>query len=239
MNASLARRSLAEFLGTALLVAAVVGSGIAAQRLSPGQTGLQLLESAAATAAALAAIIVALGPVSGAHINPAVSLASRALGGLTNRETVAYIAAQLTGGAGGAVVADAMFSRPLLELATTTRSSGGLWLAEAVATFGLVLVIFGAVRSRQPAVTPFAVGAYIGGAYWWTSSTSFANPAVTLARTLSDSFAGIAPASVAPFVAAQLIGTAVAVVVVRVLYPAVAAVADEAVVPHREAPGRQ
>lgn len=228
----MARRAFAEFLGTALLVMAVVGSGIAAQRLSPGDTGLQLFESASATAAALVAIILALGPVSGAHLNPVVTLADRLVGGMTNREATAYVAAQFSGGALGALVANGMFSLPAVELSTHVRRSGALWSSEAVATFGLLLVIFGVVRSGRSTAAPFAVGAYIGAAYLFTSSTSFANPAVTVARTLSDTFAGIAPASVLPFVAAQVLGAMVAVGVVRVLYPDVAAIVPSVVVPH-------
>jgi arsenate reductase len=219
----------AEFLGTALLLIAVVGSGIAAASLSPDETGLALFENAAATAGALVAIILAVGPVSGAHINPVVTLADRIFGGLDTRDAVAYIGAQLVGGAVGTVLANLMFSLPAVELSTTSRSGGGLWLAEVVATFGLLLVVFGVVRSGRAAVAPFAVDAYIGGAYFFTASTSFANPAVTVARTLSDTFAGIAPASAPAFVAAQIVGTALTV---RVLYPAIAEVAPDVVVPH-------
>jgi glycerol uptake facilitator-like aquaporin len=230
------RRLLAELLGTAMLVAAVIGSGIAAQRLSPGDVGLQLLENAAATAAALVAIILAVGPVSGAHLNPVVTLADRFFGGLTSAEAAAYIAVQFVGGAGGAIVANLMFSLPAVELSTKGRSSGGLWLAEVVATFGLLLVIFGVVRSGRSTAAPFAVGAYIGGAYFFTASTSFANPAVTAARTLSNTFAGIRPGSAPAFMLFQLLGAALAVAAVRVLYPTVAEVADNVVVPHEHQP---
>jgi len=230
----LARRVLAEFIGTALLLVAVVGSGIAAQRLSPGDTGLQLLENAVATATALVAIILAVGPVSGAHLNPVITLADRIFGGLDTRTAGAYIGAQVAGGALGTVMANLMFDLRAVEWATTERSSGGLWLAEVVATFGLLLVVFGVVRSGRSSVAPFAVGAYIGGAYFFTASTSFANPAVTLARTLSDTFAGIEPASVPAFVAAQFIGAAVAVIAVRTLYPHIAESAAEVVVPHAD-----
>lgn len=222
----------AEALGTALLVAAVIGSGIAASRMSPDDVGLQLFENAAATAAALVAVILAVGPVSGAHLNPVVTLADRVLGGLTTTEAAAYIAAQFAGGAVGAVVANVMFSQPVVELSTRSRSSGALWSSEVVATFGLLLVIFGVVRSGRSTAAPLAVGAYIGAAYFFTSSTSFANPAVTVARTLSDTFAGIAPGSVPPFVAAQLLGGALAVGAVRALYPTVAAAAGQVVLPH-------
>jgi len=223
---------VAEFVGTALLLVAVVGSGIAATRLSPDDVGLELLENAAATAAALVAIILAVGPVSGAHLNPVVTLADRAFGGVTTTEAAAYTAAQVAGGIGGVVVANLMFDLPAMGVATTVRSSPGLWLAEVVATLGLLLVIFGVVRSRRASAAPFAVGAYIGGAYFFTASTSFANPAVTVARTLSDTFAGIAPASAPAFIAAQLVGTVLAIGLVRVLYPTVAEVAPDVVIPH-------
>lgn len=227
----LARRLFAEALGTALLMAAVVGSGIAASRLSPSDPGLQLLENALATAAALAAVILALGPVSGAHLNPVVTIADRVFGGLSTAEATGYIGAQFLGGAVGAVVANLMFSEPAVAISTTARSSAALWTSEVVATFGLLLVIFGVVRSGRPAAAPLAVGAYIGAAYFFTSSTSFANPAVTVARTLSATFAGIAPASVLPFLAAQLVGAALAMAAVRALYPDVAAVAHRVVLP--------
>ena len=231
MNPGLARRAFAEALGTALLVLAVIGSGIAAARLSPGDVGLQLLENAAATAGALVAVILALGPVSGAHLNPVVTLADRVFGGMTSAEATVYVGAQVAGGALGAVAANLMFSLPAVELSGTARSSGGLWFSEVVATFGLLLVIFGVVRSGRAAVAPFAVGAYIGGAYFFTSSTSFANPAVTLARTLSDTFAGISPGSVPPFVIAQILGAVLAMGAIRALYPTIADVASDVVVP--------
>ena len=230
--ADLGRRVLAEGLGTGFLALAVVGSGIAAQRLSPGDAGLQLLENAAATAAALVAIILAVGSVSGGHLNPVVTLAARAFGSLTTREATGYVAAQVAGGAVGAALANVLFARPALELSTTARSSGALWSSEVVATFGLLLVIFGVVRSGRATAAPFAVGAYIGGAYFFTSSTSFANPAVTVARTLSDTFAGIAPASVPPFVLAQLVGAGLAIAALRVLYPSVADAVDDVLLPH-------
>lgn len=211
MTPPLARRLVAEGIGTALLVLAVVGSGIAASQLSPGDVGLQLLENAAATAAALVAIILAVGKVSGAHLNPVVTLAERLLGGLTTSEAAAYVVAQVVGGCLGAIVANAMFSLPLVEVSSKARSSGALWLSEVVATFGLLLLILALVRTSRTSVVPFAVGAYIGGAYFFTSSTSFANPAVTVARTLSDTFAGIAPGLVLPFVMAQLCGAGLAI----------------------------
>jgi glycerol uptake facilitator-like aquaporin len=226
-------RLLAEFLGTALLVAVVVGSGIAAQRLSPDDVGLQLLENAIATAAGLAAFIVAFGPVSGAHFNPVVTLVDAAFGGITWSLAAGYAAVQFVGGALGAVVGNLMFSEPAVELSTKARSGEGLRLAEAVATFGLLVVVFGVVRTRRPSIAPFAVGGYIGAAYFFTSSTSFVNPAVTAARMLTDTFAGIKPSSVAAFVVFQLVGAAVAAAVIRVLYPAIEEFADEAVVPHQ------
>ena len=225
------RRSLAEAVGTAFLVAVVVGSGIAAERLSPEDVGLQLLENAAATAAGLVALILALGPVSGAHFNPVVTLADRVFGGLTNRDVLAYVPSQIVGGCVGSVVANVMFSSPTLQLSEKVRTGAGVWTAEVVATVGLLLVIFGVVRSGRTTAAPFAVGAYIGAAYFFTSSTSFANPAVTIARTLSDTFAGIAPSSAPAFIAFQLVGAVVAVGLVRALYPDVREVADDVVVP--------
>ena len=232
MQSDLARRCVAEMLGTAFLVAVVIGSGIAAQRLSPDDVGLQLLENAAATAAGLIALILAFGPVSGAHFNPVVTLADRVFGGLSTQDAGAYIVAQVVGGALGAVTANVMFSVPAVELSTHHRDGGGVWVAEVVATLGLLLVIFGVVRSGRSSAAPFAVGAYIGGAYFFTSSTSFANPAVTIARSLSDTFAGIDPTSVPAFLAMQLIGGGLAIVTVRFLYPDIAGVADDVVVRH-------
>jgi arsenate reductase len=216
---SLARRATAEALGTGLLVCAVIGSGIAARQLSPDQTGLQLLENAFATAAALAAIILVIAPVSGGHLNPAVTLVDRALGRRTTRDAVAYIAAQTAGACIGAAIANLMFALPAIDVSTHSRSGGPLWLGEVVATFGLVVVIFGMTRGGEHRFVPFAVAAYIGGAYWFTSSTSFANPAVTIGRTLTDTFAGIAPSSAPAFVAAQLAGAAVGLAALVVLYP--------------------
>jgi arsenate reductase len=231
----LARQALAEFLGSAGLVTVVVGSGIAAQRLSPDDVGLQLLENALATGAGLVALILAFGPVSGGHFNPVVTLADRYFGGVTARQVAAYLPAQLLGGAVGAIAANLMFDLPAVTVSGKDRSGGGLWLSEVLATFGLILLIFALVRAGRAALAPFAVGAYITAAYWWSSSTSFANPMIDLARTLSDTFAGIAPASVPMFLVAQLVGGALAVAVVAVLYPTVAAVAEDVVVP-REAP---
>jgi glycerol uptake facilitator-like aquaporin len=231
---NLARRALAESCGTAFLVAVVVGSGIAAQQLSPGDTGLQLLENAAATAGGLVALILALGPVSGAHFNPVVSAADAWFGGLPWREVPVYAAAQTAGAIVGAIVANLMFEIDAVSWSTHARSSSGLWLGEVVATIGLLLVVFGVVRSGRSSVVPFAVAGYIGAAYFFTSSTSFANPAVTIGRAFSDTFAGIEPASVPGFVLAQLVGAAVAVALLRGLYPDIGDVADEVVVPHRE-----
>jgi arsenate reductase len=213
------RRAAAEALGTAMLVAAVVGSGIAAERLSPDQVGLQLLENAFATAAALAAIILTIGPISGAHLNPVVTLVDIGLGRRPPREAPLYIGAQIAGGCLGAVVANSMFALPLVEASAKVRSGGPLWISEIVATFGLVLVIFAMTRGGEHPHVPFAVAGYIAGAYWFTSSTSFANPAVTIGRTLSDTFAGIAPASAPGFIGAQLAGAALAFGTVIVLLP--------------------
>jgi arsenate reductase len=229
----LARRATAEAVGTGLLVAVVVGSGIFAQRLSPGDQGLQLLENSIATGAGLVAIILAFGSVSGGHFNPVVTLADRVLGGLSTRAVLAYIPAQVLGGCAGAVIANLMFDLDAVTLSQHTRSSSGQWLGEVVATFGLLMVILGVVRSGRSFAAPFAVGAYIAAAYWFTSSTSFANPAVTVARTLTDTFAGIAPASAPAFVAAQLVGAAAAVALARFLYPDIVAAA--VVVPHDQA----
>lgn len=220
---SLSRRLFAEFLGTGLLVAIVIGSGIAAQRLSPDDVGLQLLENSIATTLGLAVLIVVLAPVSGAHFNPVVSLADwfldrRHPGGPTLPMVGAYIVAQLAGGIAGAVLANLMFEVPT-TIATKERIGTGLFVAEIVATAGLVAVIFALVRTgRAATLAGPAVGAYIGAAYWFTSSTSFANPAVTVGRIFSDTFAGIEPGSVLPFVLAQLLGGAIGVAVVLVLY---------------------
>jgi glycerol uptake facilitator-like aquaporin len=217
---TVARRAAAEFLGTAFLVMAVIGSGIAATRLSPGDVGLQLLENSIATGAALVALILALQPVSAAF-NPVVTLVERALGLVDTTTTAALIGAQMLGGCLGAVVANLMFGLDPVSLATTDRGGGGVLLAEVVATFGLLLIIFGTLRSGRNEAVAFAVGAYISAAYFFTSSTSFANPAVTVARMLSDTFAGIAPSSVLPFVAMQVLGGTLAAGAVLLLYPAI------------------
>jgi arsenate reductase len=228
---TLLRRAAAEAVGTALLVTAVVGSGIAAERLS-ADGGVRLLVNAFATACALVAVILAVGPVSGAHLNPAVSAADAVFGGLRPRELAAYVPAQVAGAAAGAVLANLMYGYDAVTLSTHPRAGGGVLLAEVVATAGLLLVVFGAARSGRAA--PFAVAAYIGGAYFFTSSTSFANPAVTLGRTLSDTFAGIAPTSVGGFVLAQAAGTLAGIGAVRLLYATVDA--DDVVVPHEQEP---
>lgn len=219
MNVSpLARKVTAELIGSAFLAATVVGSGIAAQRLSPDDVGLQLLENALITGAVLVALILALGPVSAAF-NPVVTLAERFFGAITTRAAAAFIAAQVVGCCLGVVVANLMFELDPVVVAERERAGGALWLGEVVATFGLVVVIFGVVRSGRAAHVAYAVGAYITAAYWFTSSTSFANPAITISRTLSDTFAGIAPSSAPAFVAMQLVGGALAVGAVLVLYP--------------------
>lgn len=215
----LSHRLLAEYLGSLLLAALVIGSGIAAQTLSPNDVGLQLLENAAATAVGLYAIILVFGPVSGGHFNPAVSLADAALGGLAWRDVPAYAAAQVAGCVSGAVLANTLFDLAPVSLSTTDRATLPHGLSEAVATAGLLLVIFSLVRTGRAALAPAAVGAYIGAAYFFTSSTSFANPAITVGRAFTDTFAGIAPASVPTYVLAQLIAVPVAIVLVRVLHP--------------------
>jgi len=225
------RQALAEFLGSAGLVTVVIGSGIAAQRLSPDDTGLQLLENALATGAGLVALILAFGPVSWGHFNPVITLADRFFGGLPNRSVAVYLPAQLVGGVVGALLANLMFGLPAVTISGKDRSASGLWLSEALATFGLVLLVFALVRAGRAALAPFAVGAYITAAYWWSSSTSFANPMIDVARTLSDTFAGIAPSSVPMFLLAQLVGGAAGVGAVAVLYPTVRAVAEDVVVP--------
>jgi glycerol uptake facilitator-like aquaporin len=200
-------------------VAVVVGSGIAAEQLSPDDIGLQLLENSTATALALAALILTFGSVSGAHFNPAVTLAELVTGKLERRAAAPYVAAQVVGGCVGAIVANLMYELPAVELSTHDRLTAATFLAEVVATFGLLTVIFGVVRSGRLTAVPVAVAGYIGAAYWFTSSTSFANPAVTVARTLSDTFAGIRPASAPGFIAAQILGAGLAVAVARVLFP--------------------
>lgn len=220
------RRAFAELLGSALLAATVVGSGIAASRLSPDDEGLQLLENALVTGAVLVALILALGPVSAAF-NPVVTLTERLLGAISTRTAAGLAAVQVLGCSAGVVVANLMFDLPAVTVSDTTRSGSGLLLGEAVATFGLVLVVFGVVRSGRKDQVAYAVGAYITAAYWFTSSTSFANPAITVARTLSDTFAGIAPSSVGPFVSLQVLGGLLALGAVVLLYPDAREIAEE------------
>ncbi|MGO9343323.1 MAG: MIP/aquaporin family protein [Acidimicrobiales bacterium] len=234
-QAPLNRRLAAEFLGSAFLAAIVVGSGIAAQRLSPNETGLDLLENAAATALGLFAVILMFGPVSGAHFNPVVSFVDAAFGGMRWRTALSYLPAQCAGCIAGAVVANVMFSEPAVSFSTKHRATGAHFVSEIVATTGLLLVIFALARSGRSRSAPAAVGAYIGAAYFFTSSTSFANPAITVGRMFSDTFAGIAPSSVPAFVLAQLVGGALAFVLVKILYPGVTAnEASEIVVPHHD-----
>jgi glycerol uptake facilitator-like aquaporin len=232
----LGRRLLAEFLGTGLLVTVVVGSGIAATNLSPDNVGLQLFYNSTATVFGLTVLILMLGPVSGAHLNPVVSavdwlLGRRAGTGISGRDASAYCVAQTAGAVGGAVLANVMFDLPT-ALATKDRDGWHLWLGEIVATAGLVMLIFALARTGRGGWAAPAVGAYIGAAYWFTSSTSFANPSVSVGRMFSDSFAGIDPASVPGFVIAQVVGGAVGLGFIRVLYPDVAETADDVVTPH-------
>jgi glycerol uptake facilitator-like aquaporin len=217
MKTSLAQRTVAEFLGTAFLLAAVVGSGIMAAKLAGGNAALALLCNTIATGAILTVLILTLGPLSGAHFNPAVSLAAALRGDMSANAAGLYIGAQLTGAILGVWAAHLMFELPVLQISLTTRTGAGQWLAEAIATFGLLLTILGC-SARSPAAIPYAVGLYITSAYWFTASTSFANPAVTIARSLSDTFAGIAPASVMAFIAAQLLGMLAAVALGRWLW---------------------
>jgi glycerol uptake facilitator-like aquaporin len=214
----LRRRVAAEFVGSAFLVAAVIGSGIAASRLSPHDVGLQLLQNSVVTGAVLIALILALHPVS-ASFNPVITVLERVLGVIPSRVAVALVGAQLAGAAIGAVIANLMFDLPAVSVSTHVRSGTGLWLGEVVATLGLVVIVFGTLRGTDSSRVAYAVGGYITGAYWFTSSTSFANPAVTLARTLTDTFAGIAPSSVPAFVLAQLLGGAAGLGVIALLHP--------------------
>jgi len=233
MSPAVGRRLLAELLGSAFLAAVVIGSGIAAQRLSPGDVGLELFENAAATAAGLFAIILMFGPISGAHFNPVVSLVDASFGGLTWRHALAYVPAQVTGCILGAVAANGMFAEAAVSISTKHRATSAHLLAEVIATLGLLLVIFSLARTRRSPSAPAAVGAYIGAAYFFTSSTSFANPAISVGRMFSNSFAGIAPASAPAYVVAQLVGGAVAIGVLRVLYPGVTPEdAADVVLPH-------
>ena len=226
----LGRKALAEGLGTGLLVAVVVGSGIAAQRLSPGDTGAQLVENSIATGAGLVALILAFGSVSGAHFNPVVSVIDWFVGGLSVAGAAVYVSAQVIGACVGCVVANVMFDLDAVAVSDATRASSGIWLGEVVATFGLIVVILGLARAGRAALAPFAVAAYITAAYWFTSSTSFANPAVTIGRTLTDTFAGIAPSSVPAFIAFQFVGAALALAVSLYLHPSLDP--DDLVIPH-------
>jgi glycerol uptake facilitator-like aquaporin len=227
------RRLAAEFLGSAFLAALVIGSGIAAQRLSPGDTGLELLENAAATAAGLFAIILMFGPVSGGHFNPVVSFVDAAFRGVSWRNAAAYLPAQVVGCTVGAIVANLMFALPAMSISVKHRASAGHFLSEIIATLGLTLVIFALARSGRSRVTPAAVGAYIGAAYFFTSSASFANPAITIGRMFSNTFAGIAPSSAPAYIAAQVVGGILAIGLVRLLYPNLTAGEAAAVmVPH-------
>jgi glycerol uptake facilitator-like aquaporin len=232
----LGRRLLAEFLGTGLLVAVVIGSGIAAQRLSPTDTGLQLLQNSITTVLGLGVLILVFGPVSSAHFNPVVSAVDWAVGrrdrtGLTGRDAAAYALAQILGGIGGAALANLMFDLPALQISGHDRTGAGRWIGEIVATAGLIAVILVLARTGRAALSAASVAAWIGAAYWFTSSTSFANPAVTIARMFSDTFAGIAPGSVPAFVLAQLIGAALGTGLALALYPDRAQAADAVVVP--------
>jgi glycerol uptake facilitator-like aquaporin len=227
------RRLTAEFVGSGLLAAVVIGSGIAAQQLSPGNVGLELFENAAATAAGLYALILMVGPVSGAHFNPVVSFVDAAFGGLRWRIALAYLPAQVVGCVAGAVLANMMFSTAALSISTRHRATGAHVVSEIVATAGLLLVIFALARTGRGATAPAAVGAYIGAAYFFTSSTSFANPAITVGRMFSDTFAGIAPSSAPAYVAAQTVGGAIGFGLIRLLYPNITAgQASEVVMPH-------
>ena len=234
-----ARRLFAEFLGTGLLVTVIVGSGIAAQQLSPSETGLQLLENSTATALGLAVLILMLGPVSGAHFNPLVSLADWFLGrrlgaGFTLSELGAYTIAQCAGGILGAVLANVMFDVGQ-HLSIKHRVGGGHLIGEVVATAGLIALIFALARTKRGLLAAPAVGAYIGAAYWFTSSTSFANPAVTVGRMFTDTFAGIAPSSVPAFIGMQVVGAAIGIGIVLVLYPDAEQRAGDVVIPHADA----
>jgi glycerol uptake facilitator-like aquaporin len=218
MTVPLPRRLVAEAVGTGFLLIAVVGSGIMAQRLS-SDSGLQLLENAIATGAALVALILVFAPISGAHFNPAVTLVALLDGAISRVDAIWFVIAQVVGSCAGTIVANVMFDHSTFELSITTRSSGRLWLSEVVATLGLLLVIFCLVRGQRAVFVPFAVGAWITGAYWFTASTSFANPAVTVGRMLTNSFSGIRPSSAPMFIVMQLIGAALAIGLLRVLYP--------------------
>ncbi len=234
---TLSRRLAAEALGTCLLLAAVVGSGIMGERLAGGNVAVALLANTLATGAALVALILTFGPISGAHFNPAVTLADASQGGLRWREVTPYVCAQTAGAFAGVAAAHLMFGEPLFSASRHARAGGAQMFSEFVATFGLLAVVWGCVRLRRPIVVPFAVGAYITAAYWFTASTSFANPAVTLARSATDTFSGIRPSDVPGFVAAQLLGAAAATLLFRWLVPPLPESAEEVLMPHKEEGG--
>lgn len=234
MASSLTRRLAAEFVGTALLLAAIIGSGIMAERLAGAMTAVALLANTVATGAALVALIMAFGPVSGAHLNPAVTLADASQRGLPWRDAGSYVAAQIAGAVAGAAAANIMFQDPLFAFSQQARSGAAMLFSEFIATFGLMSVIWGCVRLR-PAAVPFAVGAYITSAFWFTASTSFANPAVTIGRTLSDTFTGIRPADAPGFIIAQLLGAMAATFFFRWLVPSLPQDAPSLLVPHPKA----
>jgi glycerol uptake facilitator-like aquaporin len=232
MNTDLARRATAEAVGTAMLLAAVVGSGIMGERLAGGNVAIALLANTVATGAALVALILTFGPVSGAHFNPAVTIADATLGGIAWREVPVYIAAQIAGAFAGVATADLMFGLPIFFASHHERSGPAQLFSEFVATFGLLAVIWGCSRRRSSAAVPFAVGAYITAAYWFTASTSFANPAVTIARAASDTFAGIRPADVPGFIVAQMAGAMAATWLFHWLVPAISDVATDVLMQH-------
>ncbi len=236
MQVSLARRAAAEGVGSAMLLATVVGSGIMGERLAGGNVAVALLANTLATGAALVALILTFGPISGAHFNPAVTLADAWQRGVPWREVPAYLGAQLAGAFTGVAVADVMFELPAFSVSRHERTGPAQWLSEFVATFGLLAVIWGCSRVRSAAV-PFAVGAYITAAYWFTASTSFANPAVTLARSMTDTFAGIRPLDAPAFIAAQLLGAGAATALFRWLAPSLPAVARDVLVQHEQSGG--
>lgn len=238
-QATLARRVLAEAVGTTLLLAAVVGSGIMGERLAGGNVGVALLANAIATGAALVALILTFGPISGAHFNPAVTLADASQGGLTWRDASAYISAQIAGAFAGVACANLMFDLPVFFASRKERAGASQMFSEFIATFGLLAVIWGSARRQRAAVVAFAVAAYIVAAYWFTASTSFANPAVTLARSLSDTFAGIRPADVPGFIGAQIFGAAAATALMRWLVPELKKDARAVVVPHDREKGQK
>jgi glycerol uptake facilitator-like aquaporin len=233
-TANLARRVVAEGLGTAMLLATVVGSGIMAERLSGGNIAIALLANTIATGAALVALILTFGGISGAHFNPAVTVCDCLQGGISWRDAIAYIVAQIVGALLGVAAANVMFELPVFFASQKTRTGSAQWFSEFIATFGLLAVIWGCVRLRSATVVPFAVAAYITAAYWFTASTSFANPAVTFARSMSDSFAGIRLIDVPAFVVAQFLGAIAATLLFRWLVPITTKDAEAVIIPHDE-----